>query len=162
MPISGPLVTARDLPRRAIRRRNRRRRSAPLDPKAKSCLRRPYTARPGRVIGSAGPTTVADGSVLASADRTRAARDDGKGRRSEAVKASMRARLRLLRRRRRAALLAGTVTSAEVIAYPDLGAEAVFLLEVVGLPSRRRQRPPRRRRIHGWTRPVETALHRPQ
>jgi fumarate hydratase subunit beta len=60
----------------------------------------------------------------------------GKGKRSPEVVAAMKQhRRRLFRRhRRRGALLSHCVKKAEIIAYEDLGAEAMRRLEVEDLP----------------------------
>ena len=97
----------------------------------------PTPAREGQVIGSAGPTTSSRMDkytpLLLDLGVTGMI---GKGRRSEAVIASM--------KRNHAvyfaavggagALLSKCITKAEVVAYEDLGAEAIYRLEVVDFP----------------------------
>lgn len=98
----------------------------------------PTPARPGFPIGSAGPTTASrmdryTPALLAAGLRGMI----GKGARSVAVREA------ILHYRAvyfgavegAAALLASTVMRAEVIAYPDLGPEAIYLLEVRDFPA---------------------------
>lgn len=97
----------------------------------------PTPARPGHVIGSAGPTTsgrmdVYTPLLLAAGLRAMI----GKGSRSPAVKEAI--------RKHRAvyfaalggagALIAQSIKKVEVVAYDDLGPEAIRRLEVVDLP----------------------------
>jgi fumarate hydratase subunit beta len=98
----------------------------------------PTPARPGRVIGSAGPTTASRMDPYSPLLIERGLRAMiGKGRRSDAVKRSMHEHgcVYFGAVEGTAALLAQTVVSAEVIAYADLGAEAVHRLEVVDFPA---------------------------
>ena len=98
----------------------------------------PSPARPGQVIGSAGPTT--SGRMDAYAPRLMAEglrAMIGKGNRSVEVREAM--------RRYRAvyfaviggigALISKVIVKSEVIAYEDLGAEALLRIEVTGLPA---------------------------
>ena len=98
----------------------------------------PSPARPGQVIGSAGPTT--SGRMDSYAPRLMAAGLKGmigKGNRSQAVKDAM--------RKYKAvyfgaiggagALISKSIKKAEVIAYEDLGAEAIRCLEVENFPA---------------------------
>lgn len=98
----------------------------------------PSPAKPGRPIGSAGPTSSYRMDPYTPALLRAGLKGMiGKGNRSLAVREA-------LRRYRAvylgavggaAALIARSVRSAEVIAYPELGAEAVRRLEVVGFPA---------------------------
>ena len=98
----------------------------------------PSPARPGQVIGSAGPTT--SGRMDSYAPRLMAAGLKGmigKGNRSQAVKDAM--------KKYKAvyfgaiggagALISRSIKKAEVIAYEDLGAEAIRCLEVENFPA---------------------------
>lgn len=97
----------------------------------------PAPARPGRPIGPCGPTTsyrmdpyaprLLDLGVLAMV---------GKGTRSEEVREAIvrNGACYLAAVGGAAALIARCVRSAEVVAYEDLGAEAVRRLEVVDMP----------------------------
>ncbi|MCJ7792116.1 MAG: Fe-S-containing hydro-lyase [Dehalococcoidia bacterium] len=97
----------------------------------------PSPARPGRVIGSAGPTT--SGRMDAYAPRLIAEGLKGmigKGLRSKAVKDAMvkNKAVYLGAIGGAGALISQSIKKAEVIAYEELGAEAVRRLEVVDFP----------------------------
>lgn len=97
----------------------------------------PSPAKPGAVIGSAGPTSAyrmdAFSPALIRAGETGMI---GKGKRSAAVIDAMKTygAVYFGAIGGCGALLAACVTKAEVIAYPDLGAEAVRRLSVRNLP----------------------------
>lgn len=97
----------------------------------------PTPAKPGQVIGSAGPTTSyrmdAYSPALIALGQTGMI---GKGKRGEAVVDAMRryGAVYLGAIGGLGALLGKCVKKAEVIAYPDLGAEAVRKLEVENFP----------------------------
>ena len=97
----------------------------------------PTPAKPGQVIGSAGPTTSyrmdAYSPALIALGQTGMI---GKGKRGEAVVDAMRryGAVYLGAIGGLGALLGKCVKKAEVIAYPDLGAEAVRRLEVENFP----------------------------
>ena len=97
----------------------------------------PTPAKPGQVIGSAGPTTSyrmdAYSPTLIALGQTGMI---GKGKRGEAVVDAMRryGAVYLGAIGGLGALLGKCVKKAEVIAYPDLGAEAVRKLEVENFP----------------------------
>ncbi|MEJ5364838.1 MAG: Fe-S-containing hydro-lyase [Desulfosoma sp.] len=97
----------------------------------------PSPAQPGRPVGAAGPTTSYRMDAYAPLLIRHGLRGMiGKGARSDAVKDAM--------RRHKAvyfaaiggagALMARSILSAEVIAYPELGPEAVRRLEVKDFP----------------------------
>lgn len=97
----------------------------------------PSPAAPGRPVGAAGPTTSYRMDAYAPVLIRHGLRGMiGKGARNEAVKEAM--------RRGKAvyfaaiggagALMARSIVSAEVIAYPELGPEAVRRLEVKNFP----------------------------
>jgi len=98
----------------------------------------PSPAKPGRPIGSAGPTTSYRMDPYTPALLQAGLKGMiGKGNRSQAVREA-------LKRYRAvyfasvggaAALIAKSVRAAEVIAYPELGPEAVQRLEVADLPA---------------------------
>jgi fumarate hydratase subunit beta len=97
----------------------------------------PTPARPGHVIGSAGPTTASRMDPYSPLLVERGLRGMiGKGRRDQAVRDSMRAHgcVYFGAVEGTAALLAQRIRAAEVIAYEDLGTEAVRRLEVDELP----------------------------
>lgn len=97
----------------------------------------PTPAKPGQVIGSAGPTTSyrmdAYSPALIALGQTGMI---GKGKRGEAVVEAMRryGAVYLGAIGGLGALLGKCVKKADVIAYPDLGAEAVRRLEVENFP----------------------------
>lgn len=97
----------------------------------------PTPAKPGQVIGSAGPTTSyrmdAYSPALIALGQTGMI---GKGKRGEAVVDAMRryGAVYLGAIGGLGALLGKCVKKADVIAYPDLGAEAVRRLEVENFP----------------------------
>jgi fumarate hydratase subunit beta len=98
----------------------------------------PTPARQGRVIGAAGPTTSSRMDPFSPALIERGLKATiGKGRRGpEVVEALKRyGAVHLAAVGGAAALLSGRITAAEVIAYEDLGTEAVRRLEVVDFPA---------------------------
>ena len=97
----------------------------------------PCPAKPGQVIGSCGPTT----SGRMDAWTPRLLEEGlramiGKGSRSAAVKEAIRAHtaVYLAAAGGAGALLARRVKTAEVVAFPELGAEAIYRLEVENFP----------------------------
>lgn len=97
----------------------------------------PTPERPGCAIGAAGPTTSGrmDKFTPQLLDLGLACMI-GKGKRSEAVKASVvkNGAVYLAAIGGAGALMAGSVKSCEIIAWPDLGCEAVRRLEVENMP----------------------------
>lgn len=97
----------------------------------------PAPAKPGKAIGSAGPTT----SYRMDPFVPRLLEEGlkgmiGKGNRSEVVKDSMKKNKAVYFGAvgGAAALIAGSIKKAEVVAYPDLGPEAIRKLEVKDFP----------------------------
>ncbi|MDH5299403.1 MAG: FumA C-terminus/TtdB family hydratase beta subunit [Desulfobulbaceae bacterium] len=98
----------------------------------------PSPARPGRVIGAAGPTTSYrmdpyTPRLLALGLKATL----GKGARSMAVRQAMRKRgaVYLATIGGAGALLSKCVKSCELVAFPDAGPEALFRMEVEGFPA---------------------------
>ena len=98
----------------------------------------PSPTKPGHVIGSAGPTTsgrmdVYTPRLLANGLKGMI----GKGLRSEAVKQAMREykAVYFAATGGAAALIAKTITKSEIIAYEDLGPEAILRIEVNDFPA---------------------------
>jgi fumarate hydratase subunit beta len=98
----------------------------------------PTSARPGRVIGSAGPTTSSrmdafSPKLLAKGLKAMI----GKGYRSDGVRDALEkyGAVHLSAVGGAGALLSKHIISAEVIAYEDLGTEAVRKLQVVDFPA---------------------------
>ena len=98
----------------------------------------PAPARPGAVIGSAGPTTSGRMDIYAPALMAAGLKGMlGKGSRSEEVKAAM-AKHRAVyfaATGGAGALLSQRIVKAEVVAYEELGPEAIRRLEVKDLPA---------------------------
>lgn len=98
----------------------------------------PAPAKPGQAIGSAGPTT--SGRMDAYSPRLLAEGLKvmvGKGRRSQAVKYAIKKyrAVYLAATGGAGALISKSIKKAEVIAYPELGAEAILRLEVENFPA---------------------------
>lgn len=98
----------------------------------------PTPARPGRVIGAAGPTTSSrmdafSPELIAGGLKAMI----GKGYRGDEVREALKkyGAVHLSALGGAGALLSKYIVSSEIIAYEDLGAEAVRRLEVVDLPS---------------------------
>lgn len=97
----------------------------------------PTPAKPGRPIGSAGPTTASRMDPYSPLLIERGLKGMiGKGARSQAVQEVMQTYKCVYfgAVEGTAALLAQRVRSAEMVAYEDLGAEAIRRLEVEGFP----------------------------
>jgi len=98
----------------------------------------PTPARPGRVIGAAGPTTSSRMDAFSPkliANGLRAI--IGKGYRGDEVREALKkyGAVHLSTIGGAGALLSKHIASAEVIAYEDLGAEAIRKLKVVDFPA---------------------------
>ena len=98
----------------------------------------PSPAKPGQAIGSAGPTT--SGRMDSYAPRLMAAGLKGmigKGNRSQAVKDAIQKHKAVYFAAigGAGALISKSIKKAEVIAYEDLGAEAIRRLEVENFPA---------------------------
>jgi fumarate hydratase subunit beta len=97
----------------------------------------PTPARPGKIFGSAGPTTSYRMDAYAPALMERGLKGMiGKGMRSDAVKEAMKKyrAVYFAATGGAGALLAKKVKKTEVVAYEDLGPEAIRRLEVEDLP----------------------------
>jgi fumarate hydratase subunit beta len=136
--ISGKIISARDASLKRMIDALKRGEELPIRLKGQTLYYMgPTPARPGRVIGSAGPTTSSRMDVYTEALFDRGLKCTiGKGKRSPQLKEKM------LRCKSvyfavvggTGALVSRCISSAEIIAYPDLGAEAIFALEVRNLP----------------------------
>jgi len=98
----------------------------------------PTPARPGRVIGAAGPTTSSRMDTFSPkliANGLRAML--GKGYRADEVRAALKkyGAIHLSTIGGAGALLSKYIIAAEVIAYQDLGTEAIRKLQVVDFPA---------------------------
>jgi fumarate hydratase subunit beta len=137
--ISGVIYTARDAAHKRLIQALDKGERLPFDIKGQTLYYMgPSPARPGQVIGSAGPTTssrmdIYTPHLIAAGLRAMI----GKGSRSPEVKETI--------KRYKAvyfatiggagALLAKSIKQAEVIAYEDLGAEAILRLNVEDFPA---------------------------
>ncbi len=137
--LSGPLYTARDAIHKRFCGLLQKGRKLPLDLKGQTLFYAgPCPAPKGRIIGSIGPTTSGrvDAFTPLLLEKAGVRAMIGKGRRNpEVVKAIKQHRaVYFAATGGTAALLAGCVRSVRVVLYPELGAEAVMLLEVEDLP----------------------------
>ena len=97
----------------------------------------PSPAPPGRPIGAAGPTTASRMDPFApELHRLGLKATIGKGNRSDEVRMALKRwqAVYFVATGGAGALLADCVKSAEIVAYEELGPEAIRLLEVVELP----------------------------
>ncbi|MBI2858025.1 MAG: Fe-S-containing hydro-lyase [Chloroflexi bacterium] len=137
--ITGTVLTARDAAHKRIVEALDRGEKLPFDLSGQTVYYMgPSPARPGEVIGSAGPTT--SGRMDSFTPRVLQAGVRaiiGKGKRSPAVKEAIRkyGAVYLAAIGGAGALISQTIKKAEVLAYEDLGAEAVRRLEVVDFPA---------------------------
>lgn len=136
--LSGVIYTARDAAHKRLCELAERGRELPLDVKdAVIYFVGPTPAKPGEVIGSAGPTTAyrmdAYSPTLIGMGLTGMI---GKGKRNEAVVSAMKEHGAVYFGAIGGcgALLSRCIKKAEVIAYEDLGAEAIRRLEVENFP----------------------------
>jgi len=136
--ITGTIYTARDAAHKRLCELAAKGKPLPFDIEgAIIYFVGPTPAKPGQIIGSAGPTTSyrmdAYSPTLIALGQTGMI---GKGKRGEAVVDAMRryGAVYLGAIGGLGALLGKCVKKAEVIAYPDLGAEAVRKLEVENFP----------------------------
>lgn len=135
--LSGVVYTARDQAHKRMIEALDEGRELPFDLRGSAIYYVPTPERPGQVIGSAGPTT--SGRMDAYAPRLLKLGNlvmIGKGRRSGAVKEAVRecGGVYLGALGGAGALMAKSVRSLEIVAWPDLGCEAVRRLEVKDMP----------------------------
>jgi fumarate hydratase subunit beta len=137
--ISGVVYTARDAAHQRLVQALERGEELPFDLKGQTLYyMAPSPARPGQVIGSAGPTTSSRMDtytipLLAAGLKAMI----GKGSRSpEVIEAIRRYKtIYFVTLGGAGALLSKAIKKAEVIAYPDLAAEAIMRLEVADFPA---------------------------
>jgi len=136
--ISGVIYTARDAAHRRLVETLDKDEKLPFDLTNQTVYYMgPSPAKPGQVIGSAGPTT--SGRMDSYAPRLMAAGLKGmigKGNRSQAVKDAIKKykAVYFAAIGGAGALISKSIKKAEVIAYEDLGAEAIRRLEVENFP----------------------------
>lgn len=137
--ISGWLYTARDAAHQRMYAALARGEALPVDLQGQMIYYTgPTPARPGEVIGSAGPTTSERMDKFTPDLLARGLRATiGKGYRSEAVKVAMvqHKALYLVTTGGIGALLARRITAVEPVAYADLGTEAIRRLRVENFPT---------------------------
>ena len=136
--LSGVLYTGRDEAHLYLCRMLDRGEALPFDLRdATMYYVGPCPAAPGQVIGSCGPTTAGRMDAWAPRLMAQGLRGMiGKGSRSAAVRQAMceHTAVYLAAAGGLGALLAQRVKKAEVVAFPELGAEAVYRLEVENFP----------------------------
>ena len=137
--ITGVIYTARDAAHKRMVEALDRGERLPFDITSQTIYYMgPTPAKPGQVIGSAGPTT--SGRMDSYAVRLMAAGLKGmvgKGSRSQAVKDAMKKykAVYFAAIGGAGAMVSKSIKRAEVIAYEDLGAEAIRRLEVDNFPA---------------------------
>jgi fumarate hydratase subunit beta len=137
--LSGVLYVARDAAHKRMVEALEKSKPLPFDIKGQTLYYMgPSPAPPGRVIGSAGPTTSARMDVYTP--RLLAAGLKGmvgKGVRSKEARDAMRKHkaVYLAAIGGAGALISKTIIKSEVIAYPELGPEAILKLEVKDFPA---------------------------
>jgi fumarate hydratase subunit beta len=137
--LSGTLYVARDAAHKRLVDQLNRGETLPFDIKGQTLYYMgPAPAPPGRIIGSAGPTT--SRRMDAYTPRLLAAGLKGmigKGVRSPEVKEAMEkyGAVYLAAIGGAGALISKTIVKAEVIAYPEFGPEAVLKIEVKDFPA---------------------------
>lgn len=137
--ITGTIYTARDAAHKRIYEALQKGEKLPLDLKHNVIYYMgPSPAREGRVIGSAGPTTASRMDKYTPALLDLGLKGMiGKGKRSEEVKAA------IVKNRAvyfaavggAGALLSRSIKSSRIVAYEDLGTEAVRKLQVENFPA---------------------------
>ena len=137
--ISGVIYTARDAAHKRLVEALDKDGKLPFDMKGQVIYYMgPSPARPGHVIGSAGPTT--SGRMDSYAPRLMAVGLKGmigKGDRTQAVKDAIKKHKAVYFAAigGAGALISKTIKKAEIIAYEDLGTEAIRRLEVQDFPA---------------------------
>ena len=137
--LSGSIYVARDAAHRRIIDALDKRKPLPFSLRGQTIYYMgPAPARPGQLIGSAGPTTsgrmdVYTPPLLAEGLKVMI----GKGERSGAVKKAIKKyrAVYLAAIGGAGALISKCVKKSEIIAYPELGAEAVLRLEIDDFPA---------------------------
>lgn len=137
--ISGVIYTARDAAHKKMVELIERGEPLPMDLRGQIIYYvGPAPAKPGRAIGSAGPTTSGRMDAYTPAMLEQGLKACiGKGLRSAAVKEALKKHkaIYLAAVGGAGALLSKRVHRSEVVAYPELGAEAIYRLEVEDFPA---------------------------
>jgi len=137
--ISGVIYVARDAAHQRLIQALDKKEKLPFDPNGQTIYYMgPSPAKPGQVIGSAGPTTssrmdIYTPRLIAAGIKAMI----GKGNRSPAVKEAIKKykAIYFASIGGTGALLAKSIKQAEVIAYEDLGTEAILRLSVENFPA---------------------------
>jgi len=137
--ISGVIYVARDAAHKRLIETLDKGNELPFDIKGQTVYYMgPSPARPGQVIGSAGPTTSTRMDVYTPRLLNAGLKAMiGKGDRSPEVKEAIKKHkaVYLVAVGGAGALLAKTIKQSEVVAYEDLGAEAILRLRVENFPA---------------------------
>lgn len=137
--ISGVLYTGRDAAHQRFHRTLERGEKLPVDLRGQVLYYvGPSPARPGAIIGSAGPTTASRMDPFAPELIALGLKGMiGKGKRNDTVKKALRdySAIYFGAVGGLGILLSRSITQAEVVAYADLGPEAVFKLTVEKFPA---------------------------
>lgn len=137
--LSGVIFTGRDAAHKRLVEARERGEPLPVDLAGQVIYYvGPCPAKPGQAIGSAGPTTSGRMDSYAPVLMQAGLRAMvGKGLRSSTVVDAMKecGAVYLVSTGGAGALLARRITAAAVVAYPDLGPEAIYRLEVKDFPT---------------------------
>lgn len=137
--ISGVIYTARDMAHKRLCEAIEAEQELPFELEGSVIyFVGPTPARPGRVIGAAGPTTSSRMDAFSPKLIAKGLRAMiGKGYRGDEVREALRkyGAVHLAAIGGAGALLSRYIVSAEIVAYSDLGTEAIRRLEVVDFPA---------------------------
>jgi fumarate hydratase subunit beta len=137
--LTGTLYTARDQAHKKMIETLRRGGKLPFNPKGQAIYYvGPTPARPGKVIGAAGPTTASRMDAFAPALYDTGIKITvGKGGRNPEVANSCKKNgaVYLVATGGAGALLSTYIKSAKIMAYAELGPEAVYQFEVENFPA---------------------------
>lgn len=137
--LSGIIYTARDAAHKKMAEALERRKPLPIDIKGQVIYYvGPTPAKPGQVIGSAGPTTSSRMDAYAPRLLEEGLKGMiGKGKRSQEVVDAIKKykAVYFAAAGGAGALLSKRIKRAEVVAYEDLGPEAIYRLEVEDFPA---------------------------
>ncbi|MBS4023733.1 MAG: Fe-S-containing hydro-lyase [Dethiobacter sp.] len=137
--ISGVIYTGRDAAHAKLAELVKAGEPLPVDFKGQMIYYvGPSPAKPGKVIGSAGPTTSGRMDAYTPMMLEQGLKACiGKGNRKQSVKDALvkHKGVYMAATGGAAALLAKTIKKAEVVAYPELGAESIYKLEVEDFPA---------------------------
>jgi fumarate hydratase subunit beta len=137
--VSGIVYSARDSAHKRLVESLNKGEELPFDIKGQTIYYMgPSPAKPGNVIGAAGPTTSGRMDVYAPRLLEKGLKGMiGKGSRSEAVKEAIKKykAIYFAATGGAGALISKSVKKVDIIAYEDLGAEAIRRIEVKNLPA---------------------------